>query len=202
VDDVLGIADTVGAQSFHIVAHDWGGMVAWALATSHPQRLKSLTVLSTPHPIALQDACKADPKQDRRLDYVRFFRLRDGSPESALLADGARRLRAAFDPRVAKDLVHEAAQRLAEPGALSATLNWYRAVDDDLYVPAGEVRATTLYIWGENDMALGEDAAMRTKDFVKAPYQFVRLAGHAHWLPNEGEPDLQPIILAHLRVYD
>jgi len=50
VDDVLGIADAVGAQSFHMVAHDWGGMVAWALATSHPQRLKSLTVLSTPHP--------------------------------------------------------------------------------------------------------------------------------------------------------
>jgi hypothetical protein len=63
-------------------------------------------------------------------------------------------------------------------------------------------------VFGENDMALGEDAAMRTKDFVKAPYQFVRLAGHAHWLrhahwlPNEGEPDLQPIILAHLRAYD
>jgi hypothetical protein len=60
----------------------------------------------------------------------------------------------------------------------------------------------TVYIWGENDMALGEDAAMRTKDFVKAPYQFVRLAGHAHWLPNEGEPDLQPIILAYPRAYD
>ena len=111
-------------------------------------------------------------------------------------------LRAAFDPRVPKDLVDEAAQRLAEPGALSATLNWYRAVDDDLYVPAGEVRVPTLYIWGENDMALGEDAAMITRDFVKAPYQFVRLAGHAHWLPNEGEPDLQPLILAHLRAYD
>ena len=80
VDDVLGIAGAVGAQSFHMVAHDWGGMVAWALATSYPQRLKSLTVLSTPHPIALQESRKADPKQDRRLDYVRFFRLRDGSP--------------------------------------------------------------------------------------------------------------------------
>jgi pimeloyl-ACP methyl ester carboxylesterase len=202
VDDVLRIADAVGAQSFHIVAHDWGGTVAWALATSHPQRLKSLTVLSTPHPIALQDACKAHPKQDRRLDYVGFFRLRDGSPESALLADGARRLRAAFDPRVPKDLVDEAAQRLAEPGAVSATLNWYRAVDDDLYVPAGEVRVPTLYICGENEIALGEDATLRTKDFVKAPHQIFRLAGHAHWLPNEGEPDLQPTILAHLRAYD
>jgi pimeloyl-ACP methyl ester carboxylesterase len=81
VDDVLGIAGAVGARSFHLVAHDWGGMVASALATSHPQRLKSLIVLSTPHPIALQESRKADPKQDRRLDYVRFFRLRDGSPE-------------------------------------------------------------------------------------------------------------------------
>jgi pimeloyl-ACP methyl ester carboxylesterase len=202
VEDVLGIAEAVGAQSFHIVAHDWGGMVAWALATSHPHRLKSLTVLSTPHPIALQESRKADAAQDRRLDYVRFFRLRDGSPEMALLADGARRLRAAFDPRVPNDLVDEAALRLAEPGALFATLNWYRAVDDDLNVPAGEVRVPTLYIWGENDMALGEDAAVRTKDFVKAPYRFVRLAGHAHWLPNEGALDLQPLILEHLRAYD
>src|SRR5258708_3123627 len=111
VDDVLGIPDAVGAQSFHIVAHDWGGMG-----------------------------------------------------------------RGGVDRGVAKPLVDEAAQRLAEPGALSATLNWYRAVDDDLYVPAGEVRAPTLYIWGENDMALGEDAAMITRDFVKAPYQFVPLA--------------------------
>jgi pimeloyl-ACP methyl ester carboxylesterase len=124
------------------------------------------------------------------------------SPFKSPLADEARRLRAAFDPRVPKDLVEEAAQRLAEPGALSATLNWYRAVDDDLQVPAGEVRVPTLYIWGENDMALGEDAAMRTRDFVKAPYKFVRLVGHAHWLPNDGEPDLQPLILAHLRAYD
>jgi pimeloyl-ACP methyl ester carboxylesterase len=85
VDDVLGIAEAVGARSFHVVAHDWGGMVAWVLATSHPQRLKSLTVLSTPHPVALQESRKAEPTQDRRLDYVRFFRLRDGSPESALL---------------------------------------------------------------------------------------------------------------------
>ena len=87
-----------------------------------------------------------------------------------MLADEARRLRAAFDPRVPKDLVDEAAQRLAEPGALSATLNWYRAVDVDLYVSAGEGRVPTLYIWGENNMALGEDAAMRTMDFVKTPF--------------------------------
>jgi pimeloyl-ACP methyl ester carboxylesterase len=145
VDNVLGIADAVGAQSFHVVAHDWGGMVAWALATSHPQRLKSLAVLSTPHPLALQESGKADPTQDCRLDYVRFFRLRDRSPESALLADGARRLRAAFD-RARKTSLTRLRRRLAEPGALSATLNWYRAVDDDLQVPASQVRVPTLYI--------------------------------------------------------
>jgi pimeloyl-ACP methyl ester carboxylesterase len=144
-DRLVDDADAVGAQSFHIVAHDWGGMVAWALATSHSQRLKSLAVLSTPHPLALQESRKTDPTQDCRLDYVRFFRLRDRSPESALLADGARRLRAAFD-RARKTSLTRLRRRLAEPGALSATLNWYRAVDDDLQVPASQVRVPTLYI--------------------------------------------------------
>jgi pimeloyl-ACP methyl ester carboxylesterase len=53
----------------------------------------------------------------------------------------------------------------ARPGALSATLNWYRAVDDDLQVPAGEVRVPTLYIWGENDMALGRGRRHENEGF-------------------------------------
>ena len=103
VDDILGIADTVGAQSFHIVAHDWGGMVAWALATSHPQRLKSLTVFSTPHPIALQESRKADPKQDRRLDCVRFL----STPRRFARVGLARRR----SPKAARCIRHARAER-------------------------------------------------------------------------------------------
>jgi hypothetical protein len=139
-------------------------MVAWALATSHPQRLKSLTVLSTPHPIALQESRKADPKQDRRLDYVRFFRLRDGSPESALLADGARRLRAAFDPRVPKDLLTRLRRGLPSQEPFPRHSIGIAPLTMISTFPLARFAFRPSTFWGENDMALGEDAAMRTKD--------------------------------------
>src|SRR5215469_5728496 len=47
--DALAFADSLGAKRFHLVGHDWGGAVAWVTAASAPDRLRTLTVLSTPH---------------------------------------------------------------------------------------------------------------------------------------------------------
>ena len=57
VADALAVADAQGARRFHLVAHDWGGMVAWVLASAHPERLLALAVLATPHPVALPTGC-------------------------------------------------------------------------------------------------------------------------------------------------
>jgi pimeloyl-ACP methyl ester carboxylesterase len=198
VTDVLGFADSQGAERFHLVAHDWGGMVAWALATAHPKRLKSLTVLSTPHPVALQKAAAADPGQYHRLDYVRFFRRQGGVAERALLADNAARLRSAYGGRIPEQLVEDYVRRLSEPGALTATLNWYRAVDDAFTIPAGRISVPTLYVWGSADAALGRDAAERTADYIDAPYRFETLEGASHWLPKEDPDRILPLILTHL----
>lgn len=198
VTDVLGFADSQGAERFHLVAHDWGGMVAWALATTHPKRLKSLTVLSTPHPAALQTAASADPGQYHRLDYVRFFRRPGGVAERALLADNAARLRSAYGGRIPEQLVEDSVRRLSEPGALTATLNWYRAVDDAFTIPAGRINVPTLYVWGSADAALGRDAAQRTADYIDAPYRFEALEGASHWLPKEDPDRILPFILNHL----
>jgi len=198
VDDALAFADAQGAGRFHLVAHDWGGMVAWALATAHPERLKSLSVLATPHPQALTQAAAADPSQYHRLDYVRFFRQPDGAAEASLLADGAARLRRAYDGRVPHHLVEDNIRRLSMPGALTPTLNWYRAVDDALTVPAGSITVPTLYIWGSEDGALGREAAQNTKDFIHAPYRFEILEGASHWLPEEAPDRVVPLIREHL----
>ncbi|MFJ3233673.1 alpha/beta fold hydrolase [Streptomyces sp. NPDC086787] len=201
VADALAFADAQGADRFHLVAHDWGGLVAWALASAHPERLKSLSVLATPHPRALNGAAAADPAQYHRLDYVRFFRRPGQVAEAALLADGAARLRRAYTGRVPDELVESNVRRLSEPGALSSTLNWYRAVDDELTVPADRITVPTLYIWGSEDGALGREAAHGTKDFIDAPYRFVALEGASHWLPEE-VPDLViPPILEHLATH-
>jgi pimeloyl-ACP methyl ester carboxylesterase len=76
VADALGFADQLGWTTFHLVAHDWGGMVAWTLAGAHPDRLRSLSVLATPHPVALSTESATDEAQYHRLDYIRFFRHR------------------------------------------------------------------------------------------------------------------------------
>lgn len=199
VDDVLGFADSLGADRFHLVAHDWGGLVAWAFASRHPARLHTLSVLATPHPRALGDTVDDDPDQLGRLEYVRFLQQGEGLPEEAFLASDGARLRAAYGAKVAPDLVRDNVRRLSEPGALTATLGWYRAAAPHLTVPAGVVTVPTLYVWGSADPALGRTAAERTADHVKGPYRFVVLEGASHWLPEEVPDRVAAEVLAHLR---
>src|SRR3954469_15540296 len=74
VDDVLALLDAAGLSSVHVAGHDWGGAVAWQLAGLHPERVRSLTVLSTPHPRALLVAARKST-QLLRSGYMAFFQL-------------------------------------------------------------------------------------------------------------------------------
>ncbi|GAA3439851.1 alpha/beta fold hydrolase [Kutzneria kofuensis] len=199
VSDALGFADSQGGGRFHLVAHDWGGAVAWTLAGAHSDRLKSLTVLATPHPQALHAAVQSDRDQYEKFAYIRLFRGNVGGAEQAVLADNGNRLRAAYGGRVSEELVERNVKRLSEPGVLTAALNWYRAVaTDDLDIPAGRVSAPTLFVWGSEDQALGRTAAEATKDWVDGPYRFVELAGASHWLPEDSADKVIPLLLEHL----
>ncbi|SOE15395.1 Pimeloyl-ACP methyl ester carboxylesterase [Streptomyces sp. 2323.1] len=201
VADALAFADSQGADRFHLVSHDWGGMVAWALAGAHPERLKSLTVLATPHPDALNRAAATDTTQHHRLDYVRSFRRDGGAAETALLADDAARLRAVYAGKVPDALVDGNVRRLSAPGALTATLNWYRAPESVISVPAGRISVPTLFLWGSEDTALGRGAAESTGEWVDGPYRFEALEGASHWLPEEVPDVVAPKILDHLGQY-
>ncbi len=73
-DDVLAVASTLGAERFHVVGHDWGGTVAWALAGEHPDEVISLTAVSTPHTAALRQALRGT-QQRIRMAYIPILRL-------------------------------------------------------------------------------------------------------------------------------
>jgi pimeloyl-ACP methyl ester carboxylesterase len=202
VADALSFADQLQWTTFHLIAHDWGGMIAWTLAGAHPNRLRSLSVLATPHPVALSTEAATDEAQYHRLDYVRFFRRPGGVAEATLLANGAARLRAAYGGHIAPELVDANIERLSRPGTLTATLNWYRAVAEDLTVWAERISTPTLYIWGDQDAALGAGAAQRTADYVDAPYRFHILKGRSHWLPEQSPDLIVPLLLDHLCARD
>jgi pimeloyl-ACP methyl ester carboxylesterase len=200
VGDALAFADSQGAEKFHLVARDWGGMVAWALAATHPERLRSLTVLSTPHPAALQCATAIDDGQFHDLGYIRFFRRAVGKAEKYLLRDEAAQLRAVYSRRIPAAFVERAVARLSEPGALTATLNWYRGATNDAFdIPAGPITVPTLYLWGREDPYLGQSAAELTVHHIDAEYRFQIIEGASQWMAMEAPDEVIAVLLDHLQ---
>ncbi len=181
--DAIGFADSFGAEQFHLVGHDWGGAVAWATAAEHVDRLLSLTVLSTPHPAALFAALQRDQDQQVRSAYFALFTAPNGAAEKFLLADDAKALRDAYMNKVLESDVNWNIERFKEGGALTAALNWYRAMV--LNAPIGTVNVKTMYLWGDQDQALGKTAAFATAQFCNGPYRFEVLEGKSHWLVEE-----------------
>ncbi|MFI0466615.1 alpha/beta fold hydrolase [Saccharopolyspora sp. 5N102] len=192
VADAVGIIDALGLSEVDVVGHDWGSVVAWHLAGWHPDRVRTLTAVSVPHPAAFGWALRNDADQQRRSEYIKLFR-QEGKAEHVLLADGAKRLRAVFSDGVPAELVEEHIRVLSEPGALTAALNWYRAMGrmDEL----ASVTVPTTYVWSTEDGALGRAGALRCGGHVAAPYRFVQLEGISHWIPEEAPDALAEAVL-------
>ncbi|TDT34373.1 alpha/beta fold hydrolase [Naumannella halotolerans] len=179
VDDVIGLLDALGIQQVTLGGHDWGAIVAWFVAVRHPDRVDRLVAVSVPHPAAFGWALRHDAEQQQASAYMKLFRI-EGKAEDVLSAEGARRLRAMYEPMPA-DLAQAHLHCLLEPGALTGALNWYRAMRD--YRDLGPVTLPTTFLWGADDTALRRAGAERCGDFVDAPYRFVELPGVGHWVP-------------------
>lgn len=208
VADVLGIADALGRERFHLVGHDWGGAVSWLVAATAPERLMSLSVLSRPHPFAFRRALKETEDQAYRSRHHKAFQNPD--TESLLLEDGARRLRRGLaDNHVSPEAIDAYLKILGNQPALTAALNWYRAALGDLSrgpgAPTehlGAISVPTLYIWGDDDASVGPDAATWTADFVAAPYRFETLKGVGHFSTDQVPEKVSDLLLGHIEQYN
>jgi pimeloyl-ACP methyl ester carboxylesterase len=180
-----------------VVGHDWGAQVAWALAGWHPDRVRSLTAVSVPHPAAYTVAYRTDPEQKERSGYIRLF-WQEGKAEEVLLADDGRRLRRMLvggegDSGVPTEAIDEYVAVLSAPGALTAALNWYRAMSSaDKVDPVG---VPTTYVWSDGDVAIGRTAAEACENYVTGDYRFVELPGITHWIPEQAPDQLTAAIL-------
>ena len=198
VDDVIALLDQAVIEQAHVVGHDWGGAVAWALAGNHPDRVRTLTVLSTPHPKAFRRALSSSD-QAARSQYMQFFQLEGIAEQKLLENDGVR----FNDLLVASGLDHETARGyvefLREPEALTGALNWYRAMRHRSAANVPKITAPTLYVWSTNDVALGREAAELTARYVTGPYRFEILDGVSHWIPEEVPERAAELVLGHVR---
>lgn len=196
VGDVLGFADALGGDRFHLVGHDWGGAVAWQVAGRHPDRLLTVTSVSTPHPAAFRRAIQDGDQRDRS-SYMQFFRSPEA--EAFFLDNDAAGLRALYTASsLPDDAVEEYVRVLTQPAAMTGALDWYRAADLGLVEGLGPITMPTMYVWSTYDPALGREAAEATGGHVDGPYRFEVLEGVSHWIPEQAPGELNALLLAHL----
>ncbi|WP_375000697.1 alpha/beta fold hydrolase [Aeromicrobium sp. CTD01-1L150] len=197
VADVLGIVDALKIDRFHLVGHDWGAAVAWALAAWHRERLLSLTALSVPHLAAYNHAIRHDPDARERASYIALLR-QEGRAEDLLLEDGAARLRAMYGDAVPPEQVDTYLAQLQDREALTAALAWYRAMTPSLAdLPAVDVPTT--YLWSDQDLAIGQAGADACHEHVTADFEYVVLEGITHWIPEQAPDAVVEAVLGRIR---
>ena len=201
--DVLALADACGAQRFSLVGHDWGASVAWWVATKYPERLERLAILNAPHPAIWRRSMTEDPAQRKKSRYVQMLRI-PLLPELLVRAGDYRGLADALASSIrpqAFDAEAMAAYRAAwkQPGALTATLNWYRALFlQDLPVPAaGSLPTPTLVIWGDQD-AFAEPGLAEASAALCADARVLHLADATHWVAHDRPDEVRDALLGFL----
>ena len=191
--DVLGLIDESGRQKACLVGHDWGGLVAWWVAVTHPGRVERLVVLNAPHPVAFRRAILSSPRQLLRSWYILAFQI-PWLPETfARLGNWnalANVLRSSSRPGTFPDTtIDEYRRAWSEPGAITAMIHWYRAAfrRPPARPPDLRVKAPTLILWGARDRFLSRSVAEASLALCEAGrLEFIEEA--THWVQHE-EPD-------------
>jgi pimeloyl-ACP methyl ester carboxylesterase len=202
VADVTALADHYGAERFHLVGHDWGGVVAWGVSASYPNRLNRLVIMDAPHPdLWLEQAIK-HPTQALRSTYVALFQV-PWLPEAALSALNFAGLRVMVEASARKDTfksedMERYAEAWAHPGSLTAMLNYYRCLrEQKKSEQPARIKCPTLILWGEKDSFLEHhvaEAGLRQCDNGRLSI----IQGATHWLHLEEPAQVSAKIIEFL----
>jgi pimeloyl-ACP methyl ester carboxylesterase len=202
--DVLGLIHALGRERATVIAHDWGGSVAWRLAMDYPEAVERLVVMNAPHPVALAKALAGDWSQRRRSWYMYCFQL-PWLPEALLTLSPMTTARLFFRGTALRgeafsdaDLEVMAAA-LAQPGAMGCMIDWYRA--GFRFRPAQKARpveSPTLLLWAEDDVALGISLTRGLEKWApNLEIHYIPRCGH--WVQNEAPEEVKEQLLAFLQ---
>jgi pimeloyl-ACP methyl ester carboxylesterase len=194
VADVTGVFDALGIQTAHVVGHDWGAAVAWLMAMLHPDRVIRMVIISVPHP-----GVPLTLRQQEMGWYQLFFQFA-GIAEATIQHDDWAWLRAFT--RGDGDL-DRWIEDLGRPGALTASLNWYRAnLAPRMAGPPPDlppVTAPTLGIWSTGDHYLDGERFRESGTYVQGRWRYEEIEGASHWIPVDAPGRLNDLLLEWLR---
>ena len=196
VEDMMAIADAVGFDRFHLVGHDWGAIVGWTATGARPDRILSWAAISIPHPASFPE-----PNVSLKTPvYVKVFRV-PGLAEALFGFAGRFAMHRAIWGAMSREHHEEYEAVYSEPGALTATLNWYRAMEFES-PPSGDlprIAQPVLYIYGKNDIAafVNDRVQDRLLQYIEGPFERIALDA-GHWLIQDEEEVVVDTVMAHL----
>ncbi|HEU4360096.1 MAG TPA: alpha/beta fold hydrolase [Mycobacterium sp.] len=198
VEDVVELIGQAGLGPVHLVGHDWGAGVAWAVAATHPELLRSLTAVSVPHPTAFLLSMFSS-SQIFQSYYMLMFQL-PWLPELLMRKENGffyqMLKRSGQTPAAAlRDI-----RNLQEGDTATAAVNYYRALPYAVALAPAlrhPITVPTLQVWSDGDTAVGRRGHDLTRKFVTGPWKLVVLEGVSHWIPEERPETLAELIEAH-----
>lgn len=210
VKDVVGLIKYLDRGKAAIVAHDWGAGVAWALARRHPELVSKLVAMQVPPPAAWR--ANFTWRQLRHSWYMFFFQL-PRLPEWRASANDFARVEKMYKETSVRpgaftdEDIAVYKEALRQPGALTGGINYYRAnVFRSLFrggvkthqKDVGRIRVPTLFIYGEQDVAVLPETVRDVGRFVDAPYRELRIPDSGHWVQNEAIEEVNEALLEFL----
>jgi pimeloyl-ACP methyl ester carboxylesterase len=202
VADLVALADALGLGRFTLVGHDWGGAIAWLAALRHPDRIARLVIVNAPHPLIFQRSLIDDAAQRAASQYISAFR--NPAMEQGIAAMGLESFFAKTFASHADISRLSAAEKQAyldnwsAPGALTAMLNWYRALrlSAASQMPA-RVRVPVRVIWGDKDAFLNRGLAEASAALCDQAEVF-HLPAATHWVQHEEPDEVNRLLIAFL----
>jgi len=201
VEDIRQLAESLGHKKFVLVAHDWGGAVAWIFAMFYPQYLDKLVIINSPHPAIFERELRENPEQRKASSYMLLFR--SPGAEAMLSADDySWLLNMAFGEMIKNGVLKDGdisgyKKAWSQPGALTGGLNYYRAASVEALEDPGEavkkpalagalakITLPVLVIWGEKDTALLIGCTRGMDEYV-TQLSIKRVPDASHWVVRE-----------------
>ncbi|MDP6684969.1 MAG: alpha/beta hydrolase [Candidatus Marinimicrobia bacterium] len=199
-DDIFQIADKFEFDRFHLVGHDWGSSVGWAMLTIDTKRILSWSALSVPHLKAFMDAYNSDDEQKKKSRYVSFFKL-PFLPEFYFSFNNYSNLKSLWYFS-SEEQIEVYLQAFSKKRVLKSALNWYRAnigwKSSDIILKTEDVPTPTLLIWGNRDSAIGRTGVEGSEKYMKGPYTFLEMDA-GHWLIQESFEEVSDAIIDHIK---
>ena len=197
VDDILGLADSLGYGQFHLAGHDFGAMVAWSLALQSPGRVIRLAIANVPHPAVFKSYLKTHPAQMLKSWYAFFFQL-PGLPELMVKANNWRFLTSALPDYFSDQERSRYREAWGQPGAISSMINWYRSTfgRSKSTRPTNQVQPPTLIIWGKRDPHLSHEMADLSLEFCQDG-KLVYFEDATHWVQHDKAAEVSQLLVEH-----